>query len=45
MLTSKDLHLWETTGFTLSDPDANGFRTVTIDMTAPARFMRLMVEE
>ena len=45
VLTSTDLQVWETDGVTLSDPDADGFRTATIDTTASRRFMRLTVRE
>ena len=45
VLTSTDLEVWETTGVTLSDLDAEGRRTATLDTTVPRRFMHLLVED
>jgi len=41
--SSTDLHSWSTAGVLLSTPDANQFRTATVDMTDSSRFMRLVV--
>ncbi|MCX6876428.1 MAG: leucine-rich repeat protein [Verrucomicrobia bacterium] len=41
--TSTDLHAWSTAGVTVAAPDASKFRTATVAMTAPRRFLRLAV--
>jgi formylglycine-generating enzyme required for sulfatase activity len=41
--TSTDLQVWTTVGVDLSLPDANGFRTASVPMNAPRRFLRLVV--
>jgi hypothetical protein len=41
--TSTDLKTWSPTGVRISDPDANMFRTATVDMAGTGRFLRLVV--
>jgi hypothetical protein len=41
--SSPDLRNWSTAEVLMLPPDANGFRTATVDMTAPCLFMRLVV--
>ncbi len=41
--TSNDLQSWRTEGVTISDPDANGYRTALLPVDVPSRFMRLVV--
>jgi hypothetical protein len=43
--TSLDAKTWTPQGVTLSEPDANGFRTASVPRDAPRRFLRLLVEE
>ena len=40
---SSDMVNWSTEGVTLSIPDANQFRTATVNISGPAKFMRLEV--
>lgn len=40
---STDLQNWSADGVTLSAPDANNFRTATINLSSPAAFMRIEV--
>ena len=39
--TSSDLKIWTPTGVTVSAPDAGKFRTATIPMSGPSRYLRL----
>ena len=41
--SSADLHSWSTAEVILSAPDANQFRTATVNMNDSSRFMRLVV--
>jgi hypothetical protein len=41
--TSDDLQDWTPAGVSLSAPDANNFRTATVNMNGGKRFMRLVV--
>ncbi len=41
--TSTNLLNWTSEGVTLSEPDANNFRTATVPMTGGTRYMRLAV--
>jgi len=41
--TSTDLQHWNSDGVLVSDPDVNHFRTASVPMTGPERFMRLTV--
>lgn len=43
--TSKDLDTWVTADVTVSDPDANGFLTASINRGEVCGFMRLVVVE
>ena len=43
--TSTDLQNWTTEEVTLSELEADGWRTATVEMDDPRRFMRLVVEE
>jgi len=40
--SSTDLQTWSTTGVTLSDPDANNFRTATVSQNGPKKFLRIV---
>jgi|GEM_PF-1232434 len=40
--SSTDLQTWSTTGVTLSNPDANYFRTATVNQSGPKRFLRIV---
>ena len=42
---SKDLNTWETAEVTVSDPDANGVLTASIDRDEVCGFLRLVVVE
>jgi hypothetical protein len=39
--TSDDLLSWSFAGVLLSSPDANSFRTASVNVDAPCRFLRL----
>lgn len=41
--TSTDLQNWSTTGVTVSEPDVLGQISVTVELDAPRRFLRLVV--
>jgi BspA type Leucine rich repeat region (6 copies) len=43
--TSTDLNIWSTTGVTLSGLDANQFRTASVNMSGPRKYMRLVASE
>ncbi|MCF7675704.1 MAG: leucine-rich repeat domain-containing protein, partial [Akkermansiaceae bacterium] len=40
---SDDMMTWDKDRVTLSEPDASGYRTATIDRDSPRRFLRLLV--
>ena len=40
--SSTNLQTWSTTGVTLSNPDANNFRTATVNQSGPKRFLRIV---